>query len=156
MSAGFFLTLEGGEGAEVPGQLCEQLALVSAAAEEASEELRLLPYSGQTAAPASGARRSTVLLDVARTSGFDRVLVLEPGQLFEEVAVEATPAGAALVEAASTEAAVRGHRRLLLDVREANEVARAHYRRMGFIETDERTADPAHGRCELSMVRELP
>lgn len=64
--------------------------------------------------------------------------------------------GAALVEAASTEAAVRGHRRLLLDVREANEVARAHYRRMGFIETDERTADPAHGRCELSMVRELP
>ena len=89
--------LEGGEGAEVPGQLCEQLALVSAAAEEASEELRLLPYSGQTAAPASGARRSTVLLDVARTSGFAQVLALEPGQLFEEVAVDATPGGALLV-----------------------------------------------------------
>ena len=88
--------LEGGEGAEVPGQLCEQLALVSAAAEEASEELRLLPYSGQTAAPASGARRSTVLLDVARTSGFAQVLALEPGQLFEEVAVDATPGGALL------------------------------------------------------------
>lgn len=89
--------LEGGEGAEVPGQLCEQLAIVSAAAEEASEELRLLPYSGQSGAPASGARRSTVLLDVARTAGFDRLLVLEAGQLFEEVAVDATPGGALLV-----------------------------------------------------------
>ena len=63
--------------------------------------------------------------------------------------------GAALVEAAVSEAAARGHRRLLLDVREANGTARALYRRMGFIETEERAPDPGHGGCELSMVRQL-
>lgn len=86
--------LEGGEGAEVPGQMAEQLALVSAAAEETAEELWLLPYSGQSGAPAGGAARSTVALSLARTKAFGEVLVLEPGQLFEEVQLDAGPQGA--------------------------------------------------------------
>lgn len=74
-------------------QACEQLALVSAANDETTQSLYLLPWSGQSDAPSSGASRSTVTLTVIRTKGFDRHAVLEPGTLVEEVQVDAGEAG---------------------------------------------------------------
>jgi len=74
-------------------QACEQLALVSAANDETTQALYLLPWSGQSDEPSSGASRSTVTLTVSRTKGFDRHAVLEPGTLVEEVQVDAGEAG---------------------------------------------------------------
>lgn len=82
-----------GEGAEVVGQMAEQLAAVSLAAERASQELYLLPGSGQSWPPAGGAAKSTVELSVVRSRRADLLLVLEPGTLVEEVQVDAGPSG---------------------------------------------------------------
>lgn len=69
-------------------QLCEQLAVVSLAVEETTQEMYLLAGSGQSFPPAAGAARSHVLLTVARTASFDKLLVLEPGTLVEELQID--------------------------------------------------------------------
>ena len=75
-------------------QAFEQLALVSAAIDETTQELYLLPFSGQSSPPAAGASRATVELTASRTLRLDEPLLLEPGTLVEEVALDAGPSGA--------------------------------------------------------------
>lgn len=75
-------------------QAFEQLALVSAAIDETTQELYLLPFSGQSSPPAGGAARAAVELTVSRSLRLDEVLILEPGTLVEEVALDAGPSGA--------------------------------------------------------------
>lgn len=74
-------------------QACEQLAVVSAANDETTQSLYLLPWSGQSDEPSSGAARSSVTLTVAREKGFERHVVLEPGTVVEEVQFDAGETG---------------------------------------------------------------
>ncbi len=75
--------------------------------------------------------------------------------MFVRPAARGQGLGAALVQAVIAEARARGHRQLVLDVREANEPAKALYRAHGFVQTDDRVPDPGEGGCEVAMVLDL-
>ena len=63
--------------------------------------------------------------------------------------------GDALVVAVLADAAARGHRHVVLDVREANAAARALYARHGFVVTPDREQRQVAGDCEITMVLDL-
>lgn len=71
-----------GKGFEVYAQGFAQLALVSAAIDQATQAAYVLPWSGQSDAPASGEAKATVTLSLTRTKAFDKVLVLGAGLVF--------------------------------------------------------------------------
>lgn len=58
-----------------------------------AQALFLLPWSGQTSPPASGAARAEVDLVLRRTSAFTRAVVIDPVVRVEEVAIDFSKAG---------------------------------------------------------------
>ena len=66
-------------------QACEQLALVSAANDETTQALYLLPWSGQSDEPSSGASRSTVTLTVTGPGGVHTRTVINAVEAIEAI-----------------------------------------------------------------------
>lgn len=77
-----------GNGLEVIGQAAEQWARVSKAVDRSTQAMFILPWSGQTAEPASGERFSEVTLTFTRTKRLERPLVLAAGVIFVEEETE--------------------------------------------------------------------
>lgn len=92
---GYYGTLlKAEDGEALVGQMLKQFGLVSRAIDETFQSLFIVPWSGQTADPASGPHRSTLVLTVERASAFDIPLVFVPGALrAEEVADDFGPSG---------------------------------------------------------------
>lgn len=76
-----------GFGLEVHTQYMEQLARASQAVDRTVQSLFILPWSGQTNEPASGASLATVTLTFSRSLQQDRPLVLGAGSVFYEQSV---------------------------------------------------------------------
>jgi len=70
-----------GNGFEAWTQAFQQWARVSLAVDVSTQAMYFLPWSGQTAPPASGAKFATVTLTLARTGFVQLPLVLEQGQI---------------------------------------------------------------------------
>mgnify|MGYP000122273151 CR=1 FL=1 len=80
-----------GKGLEVYGQSAEQLARVSTAIDRTTQAMYILPHSGQTDEPASGARKATVTLSIRRQLLAEQPLILGKGHFI--VSEETTDAG---------------------------------------------------------------
>lgn len=68
-----------GNGLEFQAQAWAQYARVSRGVDRTTQQMYLLPWSGQTSEPAGGGVRATVTLMLSRTRYLERPLVLEPG-----------------------------------------------------------------------------
>ena len=78
-----------GQGMEAWEQAFAQFARVSRAIESTTQQMFVLPWSGQTDAPASGAQKATVTLTFQRSRWLERPIVLRAGQVFAgELAVD--------------------------------------------------------------------
>ena len=74
---------------EVFEQLAAQLAFASESIENSTQEMFLLPYSGQTAPPASEGQPATVVLTFTRDRLFELPIVFERGAVaFREIATD--------------------------------------------------------------------
>ena len=91
VDAGFSQPLEQageGNGFEVYTQAWAMGARVSQAIDETTQSMFVLPWSGQSAPPASGGVAATVILSLARTKLLDKALVLAEGTFVEEQIVD--------------------------------------------------------------------
>src|SRR5581483_1502678 len=76
-----------GKGLEAWTQYFKQLARVSQAIDASTQGMYVLPASGQTAPPASGAQKATVSVSLSRGGDTSASLVLLAGTAVEEVAI---------------------------------------------------------------------
>ena len=78
--------VEGGEGSglEAIRQAFAQYERLSVAVDTTTQEMFILPWSGQSNEPAGNARRAQVTLTVTRTSDFARELTFQRGLVFAE------------------------------------------------------------------------
>jgi hypothetical protein len=83
-----FTELGEGLGYEAHTQSFAQHGRVSQAVDETTQGLYVLPWSGQTGDPASGAAQSVAGLAFSRIGPLDQELTLVPGTLVEEIAVD--------------------------------------------------------------------
>lgn len=89
-----FVELGEGEGFEAFTQAWAQFGRVSVAIDRTTQAMYIEPGSGQTSAPASGARLATVELTFTRTLDFAQLLVLDAGRiLIEEEQIDFAPGG---------------------------------------------------------------
>lgn len=77
-----------GNGFEAHTQAWQQGARVSQAVDETTQALYILPWSGQTAPPASGAQSATVTLTLTRSLRLEQPLLLQAGTFVEEQATD--------------------------------------------------------------------
>lgn len=77
-----------GSGIEVYKQLFEQLVRVSVAVDVTTQAMFILPFSGQTAAPASGERKAQVTLSISRSKRLDLPMVIDGRTFFFEQLVD--------------------------------------------------------------------
>lgn len=66
---------------EIIEQMAEQFSRVSQSVDVNTQGMFILPWSGQTAPPASGESNARVTLQLTRTSNFDVALFLQPGEV---------------------------------------------------------------------------
>ena len=89
-----FIEAGDGLGLEAWNQLFAQLARVSQAVDVSMQSLFILPWSGQTNPPASGPKRATVELTLARSGRPDLPLILAAGFTWvDEVIPDWSPTG---------------------------------------------------------------
>jgi hypothetical protein len=88
-----FINAGDGQGLEAWNQAFAQLARVSQAVDAAMSSLYILPWSGQTNAPASGPVLATVSLSISRTGLLNWPLVLAAGLFVDEVAPDWSTTG---------------------------------------------------------------
>lgn len=88
-----------GEGYEVIEQAAEMFGAVAEASDTSAQELFVLPHSGQTDLPASGAAFASATVTLERTARFSLALVLDPSVVkVEHVATDFGELGAVLVK----------------------------------------------------------
>ena len=88
------LTAGEGGGFEVYTQAFEQLAAVSRAIDESTQQLYIQPWSGQSNEPAVGASNATVALQLTRSGYMGRPLILRAGLIVvDEVQLDHGPDG---------------------------------------------------------------
>lgn len=88
-----------GEGYEVIEQAAEMFGAVATASDTSAQELFVLPHSGQTNLPASGAAFATATVTLERTARFHLALVLDPGVVkVEHIATDFGELGAVAVK----------------------------------------------------------
>src|ERR1700677_1896344 len=92
--------VEAGDGAGLEGwnQAFAQLARVSQAIDTSMGSLFILPWSGQTSPPASGAQNATVTLTLTRAGLPHQPLVLMAGTLVDDVEPDYSPEGTQMVD----------------------------------------------------------
>jgi hypothetical protein len=89
-----FIQAGDGNGLEAWRQVFAQLARVSQAVDTSMQSLFILPWSGQTAAPAAGPSKATTTLALSRTGLLHQPLVLGAGLVWvDEVAPDWSPTG---------------------------------------------------------------
>jgi hypothetical protein len=89
-----FVQAGDGGGLEVYSQGFAQHVRVSQAVDASTQAMYILPFSGQTAPPASGAQLATVTLTFTRGGYLDRPLVLGAGMVWvDEVAIDSSNLG---------------------------------------------------------------
>ena len=85
-------------GIEVIEQSTEQWARVSLAVDRTTQAMFVLPWSGQSDDPASGAALASVVLSVTRTTAFEHPLILRAGTRVLHLATDYSDTGPVSVE----------------------------------------------------------